>query len=338
MRYVATAPDINCETEKPGDLNHLVIKLDHYIQRSERLGLINQLHSRLAGTIDVPSMIEAFSVWLMPLLDHDLLAYDNPTRGRKHLFCSCHGPERNAVRTIAGNNFSPLSKKSFDEYQVETGYGICKWRLEAPGGNGLLLLLHKEKKVDVVRTQLMDEALSVLREALQRALDYEDLFEQARCDALTGLSNRRVFEDRIYPLMDSARRHGYPLSMASMDLDGFKQINDTLGHAEGDAVLQRVAKSLEQKVRSCDLLVRMGGDEFLLVLPDTSFQDAEILAGRLQSGVRNLEVISSAGERLDISIGLVQWEVDYSLEEWMERADAALYEAKSTGLHRTGQG
>jgi diguanylate cyclase (GGDEF)-like protein len=337
LHFVATAPDISCETGEPGDLNHLVVKLDHYIQRSERLSLINQLHTRLAGTIDVPSMIEAFSIWLMPLVEHNLLAYDNPIRGRKHLFCSCHGPERNAVRTLAINNFSPLRKKIFDEYQVEAGYGICKWRLEAPGGSGLLLLLHKKKRLDVAHTRLMDEALSVLREALQRALDYEDLFEQARCDALTGLPNRRVFEDRIFPLMDSASRHGHPLTLASMDLDGFKQINDTLGHAEGDEVLRRIAKTLQLLVRTCDLLVRMGGDEFLLVLPDTPLDDAKVLASRLRNSVRNLKVISAHGHRLDISIGLVQWERDFNLELWLELADAKLYEAKAAGRNRTGQ-
>jgi diguanylate cyclase (GGDEF)-like protein len=333
LHSMSTAFDANYETEAPGDLDHLVVKLDHYIQRSERLSLINQLHSRLAGTIDVSSMIEAFSIWLMPLIEHDLLAYDNPIRGRKHLFCSCHGPERNTVRTLAGNNFSPLQKKIFDEYQVERGYGICKWRMAAPGGNGLLLLLHKKKRFDVApHMQLMDEALSVLREALQRALDYEDLFEQARCDALTGLPNRRVFEDRIYPLMDSASRHDHPLTLASMDLDGFKQINDTLGHAEGDLVLRRVAKTLQRLVRTCDLLVRMGGDEFLVVLPDTTQQDAKSLARRLQGGVRDLEVISAHGESLDISIGLAQWDKDSTLEKWLESADVALYEAKPTKL------
>ena len=335
MRSPSTALALSPETGQPcGDLDHLVVKLDHYIRHSERLSLINQLHKRLSGTIDVSSMIEAFSVWLMPLMEHNLLAYDNPTRGRRHLFCSCHGPERNAVRALAKNNFHPMPEDFHDEFRAEGGYGICRWRLDSAAGTGLLVLLHKNERFHTAHAQLMDEALSVLREALRRALSYEDLLDQARRDALTGLANRRVFEDRIHPLMDSARRHGYPLTLASMDLDGFKQINDTLGHAEGDVVLQRVAESLKKHVRSCDLLVRMGGDEFLLVLPDTTLQDAKFLALRLQNEVRNLEVTSAGGERLDISIGLEQWAPDYSLANWLERADAALYEAKAARRNR----
>ncbi len=327
----ASAFAFSFEKRKSADLNRLVIKLDHYVRRSELLSMINQLHKRLAGTIDVPSMVEAFSVWLMPFFEHDLVAYDNPGRGRSHLFCSCHGPERNTVRGLARKNFSPLPKNKHDEYQLKGGYTICRWRLGSSENGGLLILLHKKERFSVPRARLMDEALSVLGEALQRALNYEDLFDQARRDALTGLANRRVFEDRIYPLMDSARRHGYPLTVASMDLDGFKKINDTLGHAEGDAVLQRVAKSLEQQVRSCDLLVRMGGDEFLLVLPDTDIEAAGMLARRLRGSVQNLNVTSAGGEKLDISIGLAQWKKDCTLVEWLEQADAALYEDKASG-------
>ncbi len=313
------------------DLDTLVVKLDHYIRRSERLALINQLHGRLASAIDVPSMIEAFSVWLMPLFEHNLLAYDNPARGRSHLFCSCHGPKRNAVTALAKSVFSSLSHENHEKFREDRDYQISLWPLAGPGGSGNLLLLHQKEKIDPGEAQLMDEALSVLHEPLRRALDYEDLFDQARKDALTGLSNRRVFEDRIHPLMDSALRHGYPLSLASMDLDGFKQINDTLGHAEGDAVLRRVAGTLGLLIRGCDLLVRMGGDEFMLVLPDTTLQDARKLAVRLRKAVSDLDVKSAHGERLGISIGLARWEKALTLEQWLERADASLYRAKAAG-------
>ena len=334
MNPVSAALAYSHEREQIGDLDSLVVKLDLYIRRSERLALINQLHGRLAGAIDVPSMVEAFSVWLMPLVEHNLMAYNNPTRRRNHLFCSCHGPERHEVTDLAKRVFSSLSKDGHEKCWVEGDYQICSWRLDTLGGSGLLLLLRKNETIDPAEAQLIDEALEVLHEPLQRALDYEDLFDQARRDALTGLPNRRVFEDRIQPLIDSARRHGSSLSLASMDLDRFKQINDTRGHAEGDAVLKRVAKSLERLVRGCDLLVRMGGDEFLLVLPDTTLQDARKLAQRLRGAVYELEVKSAHGERLGISIGLARWEKKLTLEQWLEQADEALYRAKAAGRSR----
>ncbi len=214
------------------------------------------------------------------------------------------------------------------------GHNVCRWRLDSPDGNGLLVLIHKRRKPDGLDLRLMDEALSVFNDALHRALNYEDLFDQARHDALTGLANRRVFEDRIHSMVDSARRHGYPLTLASMDLDGFKKINDTFGHTEGDNVLRRVAMRLAQQVRSCDLLVRMGGDEFLLVLPDTGIRAAKVLTRRLRNDVRNLNIRSGAGKELDVSIGLSQWKNDLTLFQWLERADRALYEDKLNKRNR----
>ncbi|MBV5331476.1 GGDEF domain-containing protein, partial [bacterium] len=83
-----------------------------------------------------------------------------------------------------------------------------------------------------------------------RGLEYEDLFERASSDSLTGLSNRRVFDDRIHSMMDSARRYNNPLTMVSMDLDRFKEINDSLGHHKGDEVLKAVAGGLKRAVLS----------------------------------------------------------------------------------------
>jgi diguanylate cyclase (GGDEF)-like protein len=163
---------------------------------------------------------------------------------------------------------------------------------------------------------------------------YEDLFAQARRDMLTGLDNRRVFEERIGAMLETARRHNRPITVASMDLDHFKQINDTLGHAAGDTALQMVAKALTGMVRNSDLLVRMGGDEFVLVLPDTGIDAARLLAERLCGAVDGLALNAGDGSRLGVSIGLVQWSPEMSKDEWLQRADEVLYQAKKTGRCR----
>ena len=329
------AAKLSFENGKFDSSNQIAVTLKQYFDRFDRLTHLNELYSRLASAIDLPGMVESFSVWLMQHFEHNLLAYDNPKRGRRHLFCSCHGPDRSAVSYLANRSFDKaLKKKKYDDYIAGEGHNVCRWRLESPDGNGLLVLIHKKRKLGGLDSGLMDEALSVLNDALQRALNYEDLFDQARQDALTGLANRRVFEDRIHSMVDSARRHGYPLTLVSMDLDGFKKINDTFGHTEGDDVLRRVAMKLAQQVRSCDLLVRMGGDEFLLVLPDTGIRAAKVLTRRLRNDVRNLNIQSGAGKDLDVSIGLSQWKNDLTLLQWLERADRALYEDKVNKRNR----
>ncbi|MBW6520398.1 MAG: GGDEF domain-containing protein [Desulfoarculaceae bacterium] len=180
----------------------------------------------------------------------------------------------------------------------------------------------------------VNESLFVLGEYLHRALEYEELFTSARRDALTGIANRRVFDEQIKLKMDSARRSGRPLTMASMDLDRFKQINDILGHQRGDQVLRQVAVVMAEAIRSTDLLVRMGGDEFLLVMDDTDQQNARILAERMCLAIDKLEVWADSETKLGVSIGLAQWTKDEELDAWMERVDDILYHAKANGRAR----
>jgi diguanylate cyclase (GGDEF)-like protein len=120
------------------------------------------------------------------------------------------------------------------------------------------------------------------------------------------------------------------LTLAALDLDHFKAVNDTMGHIMGDQVLKQVAAVLSNEVRLTDMLVRMGGDEFLLVLPDTSMQDARFLAERLCLAVAQLDIGTNAG-KLAVSIGLSEWRPGMSIETWMEQADDILYQAKANG-------
>lgn len=318
----------------PSSVDNLIVELEHYRRQSEWLTRVNELHGRLAGAVDLASMIEAFSIWLMPLVEHELIAYNNPERSRAYLYCSCHGPERMRVMTAAKRIFTGLDEQqSVASWQAD-GFYIHNWQLEAKAGCGFMLLLREEMAIQPQEAELIFQALKILHEPLQRALDYEDLYEQASRDTLTGLANRRVFEERINPLLDSARRHGHPLTLATMDLDRFKQINDTYGHAVGDLTLQKVAECMAKEIRSCDLLVRMGGDEFLLVLNDTDLAAAQILGERLVRGIGRLDLPGVGAGILGVSIGLVQWHKGLSKEEWLQRGDEALYQAKAEGRSR----
>ncbi|MEK6201139.1 MAG: GGDEF domain-containing protein [Desulfobulbaceae bacterium] len=182
--------------------------------------------------------------------------------------------------------------------------------METVDNAGLLLVLKDGRSMDSGEIEWVNESLLVLGESLRRALEYEELFESARRDALTGLANRRVFDEQIRLKIGSARRSGRPLTIASMDLDRFKQINDNLGHQRGDQVLCQVAAVMADSVRSTDLLVRMGGDEFLLVMDDTDQQSARILAERMCLAIDELDIWADSETRLGVSIGLAQWEKD----------------------------
>lgn len=314
-------------------IDHVIVELDHLKRRTERLNLMNALHGRMAGILSVGEMIEAYSVWLMPQVGHELIGYSNGSKDKKHLFCSGHGPNRR--RAIA------FAEKLISDTKLTEGVSVSgdghyahKWIFENADNAGILLILKENKELDSEEIELINESLLILGECLQRGLEYEELFQRASQDALTGLSNRRVFHDRIYDMMEGARRYNRPLTMISMDLDHFKNINDTLGHGFGDEVLKQVAEVLKEAIRASDLLVRMGGDEFVLVLSDTDQISARILAERLCKAVDELDVWSDEKTKLGISIGLAQLEKGETLSQWLERADDILYHAKAEGRSR----
>ena len=323
------------ESGKASDISvdTLIAELDRYRQESRWLQHINALHERLAGATDVPSVIEAFSVWLNSQVSHDLLGYQRDDGKRTHILCSCHGPERRLMRRIADDVFARGGVQYSGAFWDQKGYYVGSWNFQAATTGGRLVLLRQKENFGSQEAEHVDSVLPILTESLQRALAYEDLFDQARRDTLTGLKNRRVFEEHIGSLVESARRYGRPLTIASMDLDNFKQLNDLCGHSAGDLVLQQVASTMAGMVRASDLLVRMGGDEFLLVLPDTELASARKLAERLCAAVDGLGIASQAG-MLGVSIGLVQWDSSMGLDEWLQRADEILYQAKSNGRAR----
>lgn len=315
------------------ELEKVMVELDHLKRQSERLDLINRLHARMAGVLSVSGMIEAYSVWLMPLVNHELIGYNNSTRNKRHLFCSGHGPSRRKAIAFAEQLISQNSRAQ-GSYTRKDGHFAYTWSFETAEDAGLFLILKEGYELTLAELDLINHSLEILAECLRRGLQYEDLFEKASNDPLTGLSNRRVFEERIQIMIDSAKRYDNPLSMIAMDLDRFKAINDCLGHAKGDEVLRTVAEVLRKAVRSTDLLVRMGGDEFLIVLENTDCRSARYLAERVCSAIDNLNVWADERTKLGVSIGLTELQDHETLKVWLERTDDILYHAKAQGRSR----
>ena len=158
------------------------------------------------------------------------------------------------------------------------------------------------------------------------------LRHQAEHDALTGLANRRVFAAELARQLARERRYGGECALLLLDLDGFKEVNDTLGHAVGDLVLQGAANVLRERLRETDLAARLGGDEFALLLPETPAEGAELLAIELVQAIRELRVHADA--RVTASVGIAcssDLTGERDEEGLMLAADNAMYEVKRTG-------
>jgi len=164
----------------------------------------------------------------------------------------------------------------------------------------------------------------------------EELHRLAVSDPLTGLSNRRQFHEVGAAEWSRARRHGRPLALLMMDVDHFKGINDTYGHAVGDETLKLLVVTAKIALRDCDLFARVGGEEFAVILPETDAAAALAVSERLRLAVAQMVVQSGRGAfSITVSIGLaIQGSGDSCLAALIKRADESLYEAKHAGRNR----
>ncbi len=160
----------------------------------------------------------------------------------------------------------------------------------------------------------------------------ENLTTQVQRDALTQLASRRYLLDSLSAELQQAVGKGNELTVAMADLDHFKEINDTLGHLVGDRVLKEVAHRIATSVRDRDLIGRYGGEEFLLIFPETSLQVAQQVAERIRQHVGGTPIhLPEHSIPITISIGLTHFNADDTLESLVQRADSAMYAAKQAG-------
>lgn len=152
-------------------------------------------------------------------------------------------------------------------------------------------------------------------------------------DALTGVLNGRAFQERAAAEIERARRYGHPLTVAYIDLDDFKAVNDRFGHSTGNTVLCTVAEAALRNVRATDIVARLGGDEFALLLPETGEGSAEATLEKILSLI--CTSLEKDGWTVGLSIGAVTFRTPPdSIDEMLRRADVLLYEAKRAGKHR----
>jgi diguanylate cyclase (GGDEF)-like protein len=177
-----------------------------------------------------------------------------------------------------------------------------------------------------------------VRVALRTKRMFDMLREQARIDALTGLKNRAAMDDALAAAISAHQRMGQSLAFLMIDLDHFKEINDTFGHGVGDSVLRGIGSTLRSRCRPYDVACRFGGDEFCVILGHTEGPDAEQVAARILSGINAVKV-RAGGTRVTVgsSGGLVsaaEMPPDFEASDLIKAADEALYRAKHEGRSR----
>jgi diguanylate cyclase (GGDEF)-like protein len=219
--------------------------------------------------------------------------------------------------------------------------GLLSWNFGRPGGHGSALVAAAAELAADTWTPMGDPAALIAWNAgsvlvlswivaevltrLHRALDEQR--ELARTDSLTGVANGRQFREAAEVEIERVTRYGGTFTVAFLDVDHFKEVNDMLGHGTGDQLLREIAQELTSRLRRVDLVARFGGDEFIMLLPETDREAARVALEKVRESIG--ELARGYGIRARASIGSVTFlKPPASVDEMLRRADAAMYSAK----------
>lgn len=184
----------------------------------------------------------------------------------------------------------------------------------------------------------LTELRARVRSSLKMYALLQMLAQKAQIDGLSELFNRSYFDDRFHAEFDRSIRHGHALSLAMFDIDHFKSINDTYGHPAGDTVIAGVAKLITHETRSTDIACRYGGEEFIIIMPETDPKQALLLCDRIRKHCEQMSWPSHPTRNVTVSIGVAGLSegqtIQITPEAWVELADRNLYDAKQSGRNR----
>ena len=291
------------------------------VQRLPQMNKANAVLARNFSRMDMEALKEIFAKrWPSTTSEGESAKAQNRLPGAQNYFVE---------KFSAGRSIYMLPLFSRDLLQ---GIIVLMWEYERRSD----FHSHIDETLRLVATQT---ALGIERQHL-----YSGVEKIGLTDALTGLANRRLFNFLIDREINRSRRYGRPVSLLMMDIDFFKRINDTWGHPAGDIVLRDLGALVRQSVRKLDVPVRYGGEEFAIILPETTLEEAVNLAERFRIMVERT-VFSNGRERLPVtisigiaSIGNNSTAENISQEEFLQIADGALYQAKQSGRNRIAVG
>lgn len=243
------------------------------------------------------------------------------------------------VTVRSGDKSFPL----FPEFRAAADVPVQKSRVSLPGGDwevevatGESVMGHRYQLLGLVVTILgLVLAAGGAATAYFLSANADSLREVSSKDELTGIRNRRAFNEMMEREVSIADRYRRALSLMLLDLDHFKQINDTMGHAIGDEVLRVAAETINRAVRETDVPFRFGGEEFAVLMAETDLVAAAGIAERIRGAVESTPISTEKGPvRLTISIGVTGFQSGESIDQFLTRADMALYRAKAEGRNR----
>jgi diguanylate cyclase (GGDEF)-like protein len=319
-------------------LDELAADLGGALDRAEEEGRRNRLLGEITGTIDLDEVLSRAleAVASVPGVDAGLLRVDGETAP---VIASFGMADEDAARQSAAVPPGQRELRAMEltyRYAEGQGEGLLQGGLAMPladedGALGTLIVLtrrpgHRFGDAELLR---FEEIAIRTGPAIENARRFREARQLADLDALTGLHNRRYFHETL--ARESVRAHRYmrKLALIVFDLDDFKEVNDQIGHLAGDAVLAEAASRMKEVVRTADVPCRVGGDEFAVIMPESTLDDAEQLFARIQTVISN-RAIGQAG-RLRLSAGVAELRPEDDSISLFERADRALYSAKQAG-------
>lgn len=249
----------------------------------------------------------------------------------------CPSPDPSAVATVQN-----LVNAEADYAWTESGTGFLVRVSRQEETLGVLMVegvAFPENREEYLNLALA--VVGVFALAIANARTHQRLEEEAVTDELTGIGNRRAGVERLLQELARSKRTGEPLAVLMIDLDHFKNVNDSFGHGIGDAVLRVTAERMRAAVRDYDLLCRMGGEEFVILAPNTDLRQAAQLGERIRRAVGETPLLTVQGREVTVTVSggvavtsRLDTTRDTTAEELLVRADEALYRAKSTGRDR----
>ncbi len=259
---------------------------------------------RLQTSLEVARIVELFSEELQPILAHEGISYRN------------------------------------EGAQVDLTFGRdamhqCSYELNLQGEALGTATLWRKRPFTERETEQLEQLFVVLLYPLRHALMYQQAIAASLTDPITGVSNRAALDMLLDREVELARRHGSDLAVIMVDIDRFKQINDTHGHLAGDQVLRKVAAVIRDCVRSSDVVARFGGEEFLVLLRNTDLFGAALLAQRIRAAIERTVIRENDKDIIvTVSLGVTSLHDEESSRDLVSRADQALYQAKREGRNR----
>ena len=325
-------------------LDELAQELSGAVRKAEEEAQRSRFFGQIATTIDlddaIGSTLQAASG--LPSVDAAVVELEPEGDGDERMLGSigldADDGEDGAVRVFTGPPEQRAARAIELSYMYgeEQAPGAVHEALGVPliGRNGRIGWLGVFSRDPSVRfgdedVRRLEELAERCAPAIENARRFREARQLADLDSLTGLHNRRYFYETLGREIDRAQRYQRQLSLVIVDVDGFKEINDRIGHLAGDAVLAEIADRIRQVVRSADIPCRVGGDEFAVIVPEAEMGQARQLVGRIQRAV-SAQPIARAG-RVRVSAGVADIQPNDSPTTLFERGDESLYSAKHSG-------